>query len=339
MRTPSDFGYKMPAEWENHEATWLSWPKDPLTFPDGIIGKVEQIYVEIIQSLQKGEMVNILVDVQKTEDKIVSLLSSRRNVRFFEIKTSDVWIRDYGPIFVKNTSSVAATKWIFNAWGGKYDELLSDNEVGIEICKKAKVESFETRIVLEGGSIDVNGKGSCLTTSQCLLNKNRNPNLTKGQIEKFLHDYLGITNAIWLGEGIVGDDTDGHIDDIARFVNESTVLCMVEDDTQDENYVNLKRNKEILEQSIGENGHRLDVVSLGMPRKVEIESRLPASYANFYVGNKAVLVPIFGDRNDERALSEITSFFPGRQIVGIDCRYLVYGFGGIHCVTQQQPMV
>ena len=338
MKTPFELGYRMPAEWEKHEATWLSWPKDPLTFPNRIIDKVEQIYIDMIQSLQKGEMVNLLVDDKGTEEKVVSLLASTKNVRFFQIKTADVWIRDYGPLFVKNPKGLAATKWIFNAWGGKYDELLRDNEVGLEICRRTGVQHFEPQIVLEGGSIDVNGEGSCLTTTQCLLNKNRNPKLNRTEIETYLRDYLGIRNAIWLDEGIMGDDTDGHVDDIARFMNKSTVLCMTEDDPADENYSRLKRNKELLEQSRDQNGEKFDVVTIKMPKKVEIESRLPASYANFYIGNSVVLLPIFGDRNDDSAISILSSFFPGRQIVGIDCRYLVYGFGGIHCVTQQQPV-
>lgn len=339
MQTPFELGYRMPAEWERHEATWLSWPKDPLTFPDQIIDKVEHIYIQIIQSLQKGETVNLLVDDQKTEDKVISLLDSTKNVCFFQIKTADVWIRDYGPIFVKNSNDIAAIKWIFNAWGGKYDELLRDNEAGLEICKKVGANFYEPGIILEGGSIDVNGTGSCLTTTQCLLNSNRNPKLSKGQIESYLNDYLGIESAIWLDKGIVGDDTDGHVDDVARFVNESTVICMIEDDPEDENFEPLKRNKDLLDKSRDLNGKPFDVIPIRMPKKVEVESRLPASYANFYVGNSAVLVPTFCDKNDDSALSEISSFFPNREVVGIDCRNLIFGFGGLHCVTQQQPMI
>ena len=221
----------MPAEWERHESTWLSWPKDPLTFPSGIIDRVEQTYIEMIRALQVGECVDLLVDDQKTEDRVISMLSSTTNVRFHQIKSQDVWIRDYGPIFVRSSREVAATKWIFNAWGGKYDELMKDNETGKEICKELGVRAFEPGIVLEGGSIDVNGSGSCLTTTQCLLNKNRNPQLSKSEIENYLRDYLGVTNPIWLGEGISGDDTDGHVDDIARFVDSSKVVCMIEDDS------------------------------------------------------------------------------------------------------------
>ena len=330
----------MPAEWEKHEATWLSWPKDPLTFPENIIERVEQIYVEMIEALQGGERVELLVDDERTEDKVVSQLSSKKNMRFHRIKSADVWMRDYGPIFVKSSSEVAATKWIFNAWGGKYDELLKDNSSGAEISKKTKLRTFEPDIVLEGGSIDTNGLGSCLTTKQCLLNRNRNPRLGQNDIEKYLRDYLGFTNPIWLSEGIAGDDTDGHIDDIARFVKEDTVICMLEADKNDENYAALRLNQEFLKHARDQNERPFEVVSIDMPDKLEtVDGRLPASYANFYIGNESVLVPIFGNaRKDDKVLSIIRDYFPNRNTVGINCKELVYGFGGIHCVTQQQPI-
>jgi agmatine deiminase len=339
-KTPFELGFRMPAEWERHEATWLSWPKDPLTFPDNIIDRVEQIYVKMIEALQKGERVDLLVDDQKTENRVTGLLSSKNNVRFHKIKSADVWMRDYGPIFVKHAGVIAATKWIFNAWGEKYDELLRDNDSGIEVCKATKLRVFEPGIVLEGGSIDVNGRGSCLTTKQCLLNRNRNPKLNVVQIEKYLHDYLGVTNPIWLSEGISGDDTDGHVDDIARFVNENTVVCMLEEDKNDENYNALRQNLEFLKRFKDQDGRPLEIVPIRMPNKlVTDDGRLPASYANFYIGNNAVLVPTFDDpKRDEEALSKLREFFPSRQVVGINCGELVYGFGGIHCVTQQQPI-
>ncbi|MHB2036715.1 MAG: agmatine deiminase family protein [Nitrososphaerales archaeon] len=338
-KTPFELGFSMPAEWERHEATWLSWPKDPLTFPEDIIDRVEQTYVKMIETLQKGERVDLLVDDQKTEERVTGLLSSKNNVRFHKIKSADVWIRDYGPIFVKNSSRIAATKWIFNAWGKKYDELLRDNESGMEICKATKLQFFEPGIVLEGGSIDANGSGSCLTTKQCLLNKNRNPKLNAVQLEKYLHDYLGVKRTIWLSKGISGDDTDGHVDDIARFVDENTVICMVEENKSDDNYAVLKQNYEFLKRFKDQDGRLLEVISINMPNKLETQDgRLPASYANFYIGNDAVLVPIFGEaKKDEDVLAILGELFPKRQIVGINCSDLVYGFGGIHCVTQQQP--
>jgi agmatine deiminase len=329
----------MPAEWETHEATWFSWPKDPLTFPSDIIARVEEIYVEMIEALQPGERVDLLVNDQNTEDHVSSILSSKKNLCFHHIHSQDVWMRDYGPIFVKKKGEIAATKWIFNAWGGKYDELLRDDETGREICRQLGVPMFEPRIVLEGGSIDVDGSGSCLTTSQCLLNKSRNPRLSKEQISGYLRDYLGITNLVWLGEGIVGDDTDGHVDDIARFVGPGKVICMVEEDPSDENHDALNKNFETLQKAKARDGNPFKIMPVKMPRKVLDEGgkRLPASYANFYIGNNAVLLPIFGGRNDDLALSVMSEAFPQKRVVGISCTELVYGFGGIHCVTQQQP--
>ena len=215
---PRSLGYRMPAEWEKHEATWLVWPKDPDTFPKGIIEPVEESYIKIIRTLAKGEKVNLFVDDKATEGKILSMLSNKKNIFFHHIKSADVWVRDYGPIFVKKNSEVAATKWIFNSWGNKYKELLMDNETGMQIAKLAKKKIFEPGIVLEGGSIETNGLGTCITTEQCLLNKNRNPNLSKEDIEEYLKGCLGFENFIWLKNGIEGDDTDGHVDDIARFV-------------------------------------------------------------------------------------------------------------------------
>jgi agmatine deiminase len=332
-------GFRMPAEWEKHDATWISWPKDPLTFPPEIIDRVEQIYLAMIRALQKGERVEILVDDAKMEERVSAMLASKENVIFRKLKTVDVWVRDYGPIFVTKPGKIAATKWIFNAWGGKYDELLRDNESGAEICRALGIKVFEPNIVLEGGSIDVNGKGSCLTTKQCLLNKNRNPELGANDIEKKLHDNLGVSNLIWLGEGISGDDTDGHVDDIARFVNEKTVVCMIEEDPNDENYTPLQKNYELLKQSKDQEGNPLEIIPLKMPGKIETsEERLPASYANFYIGNNSVLVPIFGHKNDDLALAKLAELFPSKKVVGINCLELVYGFGGIHCVTQQQSL-
>jgi agmatine deiminase len=330
----------MPAEWEEHEATWLSWPKDPLTFPLDIIGRVEEIYLEMIESLQPGERVDVLVNDQKTEDRVSSMLSSKKNVSFHQIHSQDVWMRDYGPIFVKKKNGErAATKWIFNAWGGKYDQLLSDDETGIEIGRISGDPIFEPGIILEGGSIDVDGAGTCLTTKQCLLNQNRNPQLDKGQISGYLRNYLGGTNVVWLGEGISGDDTDGHVDDIARFVGPGKVICMVEEDPNDENHAALKKDYETLQAARLTDGSLIEVVPMRMPDKIldEDGKRLPASYANFYIGNDAVLLPIFGGKNDDAALSTLSEIFHDRNVVGINCTELVYGFGGIHCVTQQQP--
>ena len=335
---PKNLGYRMPAEWEKHEATWLAWPKDPDTFPKGIIEPVEEAYIKIISALAKGEKVNILVDNRETKGRILSMLPSKENVFIHHIKSADVWVRDYGPIFIRKNNEIAATKWVFNSWGSKYKELLMDNETGMQIAELTKKKIFEPGIVLEGGSIETNGLGTCITTEQCLLNKNRNPKLSKEEIENYLEGYLGFKNIIWLKGGIEGDDTDGHVDDIARFVNKNTVVCMVEENQNDENYKNLEENFDILKQAHDQDGKKINVIPIQMPRKIEIpERRLAASYANFYIGNAAVLVPAFNDKNDEKAISIIGRFFPGKEVIGIDCKGLVYGYGGIHCITQQQP--
>jgi agmatine deiminase len=341
--TPYDLGFSMPAEWAKHDSTWLSWPKNPLTFPPDILSRVELAYVEMVEALARGERVDLLVDDQRAEDHVRSMLSPR-NVSFHRTKSADVWMRDYGPIFVRRKdgrrATVAATKWKFNAWGKKYDDLLMDNLTGLEVARSTGLRIFETGVVLEGGSIDVNGRGTLLTTEQCLLNKNRNPHLGKAQIEHLLHEYLGATDVVWLKKGVSGDDTDGHVDDIARFVDEKTVVCMTEEGTGDVNHAVLKQNQALLSRFKDDQGRRLEVVPVAMPREVKGDDggRLPASYANFYVGNSAVLVPVFGDaRRDGAALETLSEFFKGRAVVSVDCRDLVYGFGSIHCVTQQQP--
>src|SRR5487761_137630 len=334
--TPFKQGYRMPAEWGEHEATWLSWPKDPTTFPSDIIDKVESIYVEMVEALASGERVNILVDNEISEKKVSSRIDSKNNVVFQKIKSVDVWVRDYGPIFIKN-SGLAATKWIFNAWGNKYDDLKSDDQTGLEIAASTQLPIFKPGIVLEGGSIDANGVGTVLTSRQCLLNRNRNPRLSQNEISSYLMEYLGATNIIWLQSGIAGDDTDGHVDDIARFVNGNTIVYMLEEDETDEDYTPLKQNYEILKMAKDQDGRKLDLIPMPKKKVKSNEGRLPASYANFYIGNSAVLVPTYGDKNDDKALEIIKSLFPDRKVLGIECSPLVFGFGSIHCVTQQQP--
>ncbi len=328
----------MPAEWERHDATWLAWPKDPLTFPPEILGAVEQAYVKMVRALAKGERVNVLVDDASSQRRISLMLGEAGNVVYHTIRTADVWMRDYGPIFVRDGTGLTATKWVFNAWGDKYDELKADNISGLEVARRSGYPVIEPGMVLEGGSIDTNGQGTCITTEQCLLNTNRNPQLSKEEIEGTLRRFLGFSNVIWLKDGIAGDDTDGHVDDLARFVDRRTVVCMVEADSGDDNFLALKTNMELLRQARDERGRPLTVVPVAMPeKKVGGDGRLPASYANFFIGNSAVIVPVFDDVNDRAALATIGEAFPGREVVGVNCEALVYGFGGIHCVTQQQP--
>jgi len=340
-KTPRELGYCMPAEWCKHEAIWLAWPHDPTTFLSGV-EKVEETYVQIVKLIHKEEFVNLFVKDNIMKEKITDLFVKNEigleRIRFFEFEYADVWFRDYGPIFVMNREQkLAMVRWIFNSWGEKYEELLKDGQIPQVINKTMHLNCFEPGIVLEGGSIDVNGKGTLLTTEQCLLNKNRNAHIGKGKIEKFLQDYLGVTHIIWLRCGIAGDDTDGHVDDLARFVNPTTVVCAYEEGN-DENAEPLRKNYEILCQSTDQDGKKLKIVKLPMPGNIEYnKKRLPASYTNFYIGNKTVLVPTFESKNDKLALDILQKLFPKRKVIGVDCIDLICGFGAIHCISQQQP--
>lgn len=347
-QTPFEAGYRMPAEWAPHVATWLSWPKNPLTFPDDHLEKVEVVYSEMVKALSTGEEVRILVDDQELQDRAERCLKKAgpnwSKVKFIQIKSADVWIRDYGPTFLLSNDGrrKAATKWRFNAWGGKYDDLIYDDNAGGEVVAWSKVRTFLPGIVMEGGSIDVNGLGSVLTTEQCLLNKNRNPDLTREDLEGYLEHYIGAQNVIWLKSGIEGDDTDGHVDDFARFVGPKSVVCAWSDSDAGQNRQVLDTNLGILNQAKDQAGAELEVLKLPMPSPIELaeeERFLPASYANFYIGNKVVLLPIFGDANDVRAQDLLQTFFPGRDVVPIRAEDLVYGYGGFHCVTQQDPAI
>jgi agmatine deiminase len=256
-----------------------------------------------------------------------------KGIRFFHIKSADVWARDYAPIFVKDADgAVLSAKWVYNAYGNKYEDLLIDNETGEAIAAASGKKVLHPGIVLEGGSVDVNGQGRMLSTEQCLLNKNRNPQLTRAQIEKYLGDFLGAKEVIWLKDGIEGDDTDGHVDDITRFFSKDAVITATENNASDSNHKALEENLGILDSA------GLEMVKLPMPKRIDIpERRLPVSYANFYIANKRVLLPVFGDKNDKVAAEILQSCFKGREIVPIDAKDLVYGYGGIHCATMQQP--
>jgi len=341
-KTPRELGYRMPAEWCKHEAVWLAWPHDPETFTSGV-EKVEEIYAQIVKLIHKDEYVNLFVKDEGMKKKTTDLFEKRKidlkRIRFFQFDYADVWFRDYGPIFVRNKNQeLAMVHWIFNSWGEKYEELLKDGQIPHVISREMGLNCFEPGIVLEGGSIDVNGKGTLLTTEQCLLNKNRNPQLNKEKIEKFLQDYFGVNHIIWLRNGIAGDDTDGHIDDIARFVNPTTIVCAYEEDNDDENCEALRKNYEILLKSTDQDGKKLNIVKLPMPGNIRYnKKRLPASYTNFYIGNKTVLVPTFEHENDKLALSILQKLFPKRKVIGVNCVDLICGLGAIHCISQQQP--
>ena len=343
--TPASLGYRMPAEWELHEATWLAWPHNLNTWP-GKFDLVPDIYIEIVRALHTHETVHICVEDTEMVVQTRKLLKHEgldlSAVRFYEIPTDDTWARDHGPIFLsrlyENKQELAITDWIFNSWGEKYGPWDLDDVVPQKIAKMFNLPLFEPGIVLEGGSIDVNGQGTLLTTEACLLNPNRNPTLTREEIEAYLRAYLGVTHILWLGDGIVGDDTDGHIDDLARFVNPTTVVCALEEDPTDVNYALLRENFERLQKMTDQDGRPLRVVPLCMPSPVDYDgTRLPASYANFYIANGIVLMPTYDCPNDKRAMATLHELFPSRQIVGIHCTDLVWGLGAIHCITQQQP--
>jgi len=338
MARQAKHGYRMPAEWEPHQGTWVSWPKDPDTFPGGILPAVERAYVKLVEALGKGEEVSILVNDSKAEARVRKMVRDAR-VSFHRIRTVDVWVRDYGPTYVVGKKG-AVVKWIFNAWGGKYDDLKADNQAGEEIARRSGLTVLRPGLVLEGGSIDVNGEGSMLTTEQCLLNPNRNPGTGRERLEEVFVSHLGVRKVIWLGEGVEGDDTDGHVDDIARFVGTRKVVAAFEPSPGDSNHEALEENLKRLNAATDQNGRPLEVTEIPMPPTIGgSEGRLPASHLNFYIGNSAVVVPTFGGESDKSALRCLQGAFPSREIVGVDCRALVYGLGTLHCVTQQVPLL
>jgi agmatine deiminase len=344
--TPRSLGYSMPAEWMPHRATWLAWPHNRETWPTQL-ETVREVWVRIMQALAEGEQVVLLVNDEQTREDVIARLkevgAAMENISILKMATVDVWMRDYGPTFLTRGASenpLAVNDWIFNGWGRKYRAYEDDDRVARDMATLLQVPVFNHSVVLEGGSIEVNGAGTCLTTEQCLLNRNRNPDMSRGEIEQFLKDALGVSQLIWLGEGIIGDDTDGHIDDIARFINPMTVVCVLETNSKDENYAPLQENYERLQGARDQNGHRLSVVTLPCPGPVDYEGlRLPASYANFYIANEGVLAPVFDDPNDYKALGILQELFPERRVVGLPCKALVAGLGAIHCVTQQEPSI
>jgi len=370
--TPASLGYRMPAEWERHEATWIAWPHNRTDWP----GKFESIlwvYAEIIRNLVKGERVEVLVTDAAEERRARDVLAKSdvdvSHVRFHRWPSDRVWTRDSGPIFVrrneprskKNVASrervrtaggfaspVALTKWRFNAWA-KYPDWKRDSKLPARVAELLRLASWEPSVilhgerhhlVLEGGSIDVNGRGTLLTTEECLLSEvqQRNPGVSRAHLEQAFAEYLGIKKVLWLERGIVGDDTHGHVDDIARFVGPDTVVAALEFNPTDENYEPLHNNFRRLQKMTDQDGRPLRVIALPMPAPVVFrKQRLPASYANFYIANGLVLVPTFNDPNDRAALNILADLFPKRQVVGIYCRDFVWGLGAIHCMTQQQP--
>ncbi len=362
--TPENSQYRMPAEWEPHAATWLAWPHYHGDWP-GKFEPIPWVYAEIIRNLARHERVELIVNDAATERRVRKLLDKANaplaKVRFHRWPTNRVWLRDSGCIFLtaakfpalaaKNAarmghppSSLVATKFRFNAWA-KYSNWRHDEKIGSLMAETVGAEeirplSHDTRVVLEGGSIDVNGRGTILTTEECLLSKvqQRNPGMSRKDYERVFADYLGATHTIWLGRGIFGDDTHGHVDDLTRFVAPDTVVTMVENNLKDVNHKPLRENLRRLRSARDQDGKPLNIVELPMPGAVVFEQRrLPASYANFYIANGIVLVPVFNDANDRVALNTLATLFPTREVVPIYSGDLIWGLGTMHCMTQQQP--
>jgi agmatine deiminase len=352
-KTPRELGYRMPAEWDSHEATWIAWPHNPEDWP-GKFQAIPWLYAEIVRLLSSRERVHILVDDVKAEKRASRILSragaALEKVSFHIWPTDRVWTRDSGPIFVRNSvGQIAVTNWRFNAWA-KYPDWHLDDQVPGRVTEWLGLPEWQpvvhladgtsARLVLEGGSIDTNGEGILLTTEECLLSEvqQRNPGVSREQLESSFNDYLGMKQVIWLGRGIAGDDTHGHVDDITRFVGPSTIVTVVEPNMKDENHAPLAENLKRLKGVRNLDGAQFSIIELPLPRPVLFRGqRLPASYANFYIANGLVLVPTFHDRNDRVALNILAEIFPDREVIGIHCIDLIWGLGALHCMTQQQP--
>ncbi len=335
--TPRRLGFRMPAEWEPHDATWIAWPHNKEDWP-GRFEPIPWVYGEIVRKLSQVERVRILLQNDDVEQNARTVLDSVgvqwEAIEFYPLPTDRVWMRDFAPLFVKNAvGAVSAVKWTFNGWA-KYENHLRDEEAGVAIPGLLGMEPWRPDMVLEGGSVDVNGAGLLLTTEECLLSpvQARNPDLSREEIEGALGEYLGIDRVLWLRSGIAGGDTHGHMDALAPFTGPDTVVMVSEDDRGESNYEPLRENWEILRQ------FPVRARKLPMPAPLYFEGqRLPASYANFYIANRTVLAPTFNDPNDRIALNVLAECFPDRKVIGINCVELVWGLGTLHCMTQQQP--
>jgi agmatine deiminase len=344
--TPKQLGYRFPAEFEPHAATWLSWPHKEASWP-GKIHTIYPFYAQFVRELTRGEKVRINVNDEKMKMQAMRHLMQAnvdlRSVEFFFHPTNDAWCRDHGPAFLINENArhqKVVVDWNYNAWGGKYPPFDLDDVIPTLTAKHYDLPVYYPGIIMEGGSVEFNGAGTLITSEACLLNKNRNPHLDRNKIEEYLHHYYGVEQVLWIEEGIIGDDTDGHIDDTVRFINEDTVITVVEENKQDENYEILQRNLSQLKKMRLQNGKALNIVEIPMPAPVIFEDqRLPASYANFYIANQSVIVPTFRCDEDEKVLNIIQSCFPTRKVVGIDSTEIIWGLGSWHCLSQQEPEV
>ncbi len=343
-KTPKELGYSFPAEFAKHTATWLSWPHKEASWP-GKIETIYPVYAEFIKRVAEGEIVNINVVDEAMKKKALGHLQAVNadlsKVNFFMHPTNDAWCRDHGPAFLLNPKAdhkKVIVDWGYNAWGGKYPPFDLDDNIPTLIAKHYNIPVYYPGIVMEGGSVEFNGEGTVLTTTSCLLNENRNPHLNQKQIEEYLYNYYGVQHILWLGDGIVGDDTDGHIDDLTRFVDADTVITVVEQNKNDENYEPLIDNLKKLKTLRLQNGKQLNIVELPMPSAIVYDDmRLPASYANFYISNKYVVVPTFRDKNDDKALDILQQCFKHRQVIGLDSVDIIWGLGSFHCLSQQEP--
>ena len=344
--TPAALGYYFPAEFALHRATWLSWPHKEASWP-GKINTIYPYYSQFIRELARSEEVCINVNDDAMQSFAIDCLrkadADLSRIVFYINPTNDAWCRDHGPAFIINPEAEhkkAIVDWNYNAWGGKYPPYDLDDVIPTRIATQLGIPVFHPGIIMEGGSVEFNGEGTVLTSECCLMNSNRNPHLDKMQVEKYLYEYYGVEQVLWVSEGISGDDTDGHIDDTVRFVNSDTVLAVVEENKSDENYEPLQENLRQIKKMRLINGKQLNIAELPMPDPVIFEDqRLPASYANFYISNGAVIVPVFRCSNDERALKIIAECFPGRQVTPIDSTDIIWGLGSFHCLSQQEPAV
>jgi agmatine deiminase len=341
MATPAELGFRMPAEWEPHDAVWFSWPHPHTdSFPDAY-ERVPSAMARLVRAAADFEPVHINVNDAAEEAEVRRHVGKHDSIRYFHVPTDEPWCRDHGPIFLVNdaTGEVAVGDFEFNSWGRKLPRWELDRLAPVAIARQLGLRCFSNPTVLEGGSIDVNGSGSVLTTRSCLLNPNRNPSMTQTQIEQNLRDWLAVRNILWLGDGIEGDDTDGHVDDLTRFVGKSRVITVVDNNPADPNTAILAENLATLQSLRDEDGNPLDIVELPMPQKHRDWQghRLPSSYANFLILNGAVLMPTFDDPRDADAAAVLSSVFPGRKVVPVDCSDLIIGLGSVHCLSQQQP--
>jgi agmatine deiminase len=342
---PARLGYRWPAEWERQRSVWLSWPRNPATWPDHF-EPVPGEFAQFVRLLAEYERVNILAGGQAVMEQARALVGNLKNVTLHDIPTNDAWCRDHGPTFLQGPGTrsqepgtAALVDWQYNAWGGKYPPFDLDNEVPRKVAELTGRRVFSPGIILEGGAIDGNGRGTILTTESCLLNPNRNPHLSREQTEGYLRDYLGARKILWLRGGeIAGDDTDGHIDQIARFVNPTTVVVSICDDPSDDNYSPTQQNLVELQGMTDQDGRALEIVQLRLPRPLFCDGqRLPAGYANFLIANGVVVVPQFGDPADEEAIQTLSPLFPDRDVRGCPSLNLIWGLGSFHCLSQQEP--